>query len=52
MDDKVKIGETIAYIYTNDESKLRGASNNFLEAYTIGRKMFNKGSAVLGIMTK
>ena len=52
MDDKVKIGETIAYIYTNDESKLKGASNNFLEAYTIGRKMFNKGSAVLGIMTK
>lgn len=52
MDDKVKNGETIAYIYTNDESKLKGASNNFLEAYTIGKKMFNKGSAVLGVMTK
>ena len=52
MDDKVRSGETIAYIYTNDESKLKGASNNFLEAYTIGKKMFNKGSAVLGVMTR
>lgn len=52
MDDYVKAGDTIAYIYTNDESKINGASKNIMEAYTIGKKMFSKGSAILAVMTK
>lgn len=52
MDDFVKKGETLAYIYSNDEEKINGASKNIIEAYTLGRKMFSKGSSVLGIMTK
>lgn len=52
MDDYVKAGDTIACIYTNDESKINGASKNIMEAYTIGKKMFSKGSAILAVMTK
>lgn len=52
MDDYIKKGETIAYIYTNDESKINGASKNILDAYALGKKMFSKGSAILAVMTK
>ena len=52
MDDYIKEGDTIAYIYTNDESKINGASKNIIESYMIGKKMFSKGSAILAVMTK
>ncbi len=52
MDDFVKEGETIAYICTDYEEKINGAVNNVLESYTIGGKMFSKGSSVLGILTR
>ena len=52
MDDRVEEGEVIAYVYSNNEEKLKGAAVNISEAYTIGRKLFSKGSVVLGVMTK
>ena len=52
MDDRVKKGETVAYVYSNDEEKLKGAATNVAESYIIGRKLFSKGSVVLGVMTK
>lgn len=52
MDDFVKEGETIAYVCTDYEEKINGAVNNVLESYTIGGKMFSKGSSVLGILTR
>lgn len=36
--DKVEIGETIAYIHTNDESKIKGATENLLNAFKIAPK--------------
>lgn len=52
MDDRVSEGDVIAYVYSNDEEKLKGAAINVAESYTIGRKLFSKGSSVLGVMTK
>jgi len=52
MDDRVSEGDVIAYVYSNDEEKLKGAAINVAESYTIGRKLFSKGSVVLGVMTK
>ena len=49
--DEVKSGEVLAYIHTNDESKLQGATENIRDAFVISNKKVNVKSRVLEIVT-
>ncbi len=49
--DDVKSGEVLAYIHTNDEGKLQGATENIREAFVISDKKINVKSRVLEIIT-
>ena len=46
--DLVKKGEIIAYVYTNDEVKVRKAVNDVGQAFELSDKRINKKSRILG----
>lgn len=47
MGDLVKVGEIIAYVHTNDESKVEGAISNFADAFEYSEKPIKVKSRVL-----
>lgn len=48
--DFVESGEIVAYIHTNDESKVKGATQNLEEAFQISKKKVNISSRVIEIL--
>lgn len=48
--DNVKIGEIIAYVHTNDETKIRNAIINIADAYKFTEKRVSRKSRILGII--
>jgi pyrimidine-nucleoside phosphorylase len=48
--DTVSVGEILAYIHTDDESKVLGATKNLEEAFSIVKKKFIVKSKVLEIL--
>ena len=48
--DTVTVGETLAYIHTEDESKISGTTQNLKEAFKITNKKINTKSRVLEII--
>ena len=48
--DEVEAGEALAYIYTDNESKVPGAVQNLKEAFKISKKAIAKKSRVLEII--
>ena len=48
--DKVSSGEIVAYIHTDDESKVLGATKNLQEAFVITNRKLNIKSRVLEIL--
>lgn len=48
--DKVQNGEILAYVYTNDETKIRKAINDIGEAYKFTEKKVINKSRILGII--
>ena len=52
LGDYVKIGESLATIYANDEEKLKMANQRYLNAITIGEKTELNHKYVYGIVTK
>lgn len=48
--DKVQNGEILAYVYTNDETKVRKAINDIGEAYKFSEKKILNKSRILGII--
>lgn len=45
--DEVKVGEIVAYIHTNDESKAEGAVKNLADAFEYSEKPIKVKSRVL-----
>ncbi len=45
--DQVQVGEVIAYLHTNDESKAEGAVNNLADAFEYSEKPIKVKSRVL-----
>ena len=45
--DKVQVGEVVAYLHTNDESKAQGAVKNLADAYAYSEKPVKTKSRVL-----
>ena len=45
--DEVKVGEIVAYVHTNDESKANGAVKNLAEAFEYSEKPIKVKSRVL-----
>lgn len=48
--DVVELGQTLAYIYTNDQSKIDGAVKNLKNAFILDPKRVAKPKAILGII--
>ena len=48
--DQIKVGEPLAYVHTNDESKAKGAVENLKTAFKITNRKVKKQPAVLGIV--
>lgn len=48
--DNVTVGETLAYIHTDDDSKINGTTQNLKEAFSITNKKINMKSRVLEII--
>lgn len=48
--DEVKSGEIVAYIHTNDESKVMGATKNLAEAFKIVKRKVFPTSRVVEII--
>lgn len=48
--DIVKVGEPLAYVHTNDETKAKGAVENLKNAFKITNKKVKKQNIVLGII--
>ncbi len=48
--DFVKVGEPLAYVHTNDETKAKGAVENLKNAFKITNKKIKKQNIVLGII--
>ena len=48
--DSVKVGEPLAYVHTNDETKAKGAVENLKNAFKITNKKIKKQNIVLGII--
>ncbi len=48
--ESVTVGETLAYIHTNEEEKLNGTTQNLAEAYKITTRKINFKSRVLEII--
>ena len=50
--DYVEVGEALAYINTNDESKTKGALLNLAKAYEFTNRKIMKNSQIIDIITK
>jgi pyrimidine-nucleoside phosphorylase len=50
--DTVTVGETLAYIHTDDETKVNGTTQNLKEAFTITNKKINTRQRVLEIVNR
>ena len=48
--ESVTVGETLAYVHTNEEEKLNGTTQNLAEAYSITTRKINFKSRVLEII--
>ncbi len=48
--DTVTVGETLAYIHTDEDSKINGTTQNLKEAFAITNKKINSKSRVLEIV--
>lgn len=48
--DSVTVGETLAYVHTNEENKLNGTTQNLSEAYKITTKKINTRSKIIEII--
>ena len=48
--DIVEVGQALAYIYTNDESKIDGAVKNMKNAFELDPKRVARPKAILGII--
>ena len=48
--DSVKVGEPLAYVHTNEETKAKGAVENLKNAFKITNKKIKKQNIVLGII--
>ncbi len=48
--DEVTTGETIAYIHTNDEEKVKGATINLLEAFEFADKKPKVKDTVVSVL--
>lgn len=48
--DTVKVGEPLAYVHTNDESKAKGAVENLKTAFKLTNKNVKRKKAVLGVI--
>lgn len=48
--DQVTVGETLAYIHTDDDSKVNGTTQNLKEAFKITNKKLNLNSRILEII--
>ena len=48
--DEVASGEVVAYIHTNDESKVLGATKNLEDAFKISKKKITPKSRVVEIL--
>lgn len=48
--DAIKVGEPLAYVHTNDESKVKGAVENLKNAFKITNKKVKKQSTILGVI--
>lgn len=48
--DEVKSGEVVAYIHTNDESKVMGATKNLEDAFKINKRPVKATSRVVEII--
>lgn len=46
----VEVGQTLAYIYTNDKSKIEGATKNLKDAFILDPKRVAKPKTILGIV--
>lgn len=49
--DQVMVGETLAYVHTDDENKVNGTTQNLKEAFKITNKKINDKARVLEIIT-
>ena len=50
--DYVEVGEALAYINTNDESKTKGALLNLAKAFEFTNKKFVKSKSIIDIITR
>ena len=48
--DQVTVGETLAYIHTDDDSKVNGTTQNLKDAFKITNKKINLNSRILEIV--
>lgn len=48
--DSVKVGETLAYVYTDDKEKVSGTTQNLIDAFKITTKKLNTKSQILEII--
>ena len=48
--DTVTVGETLAYIHTNDDSKINGTTQNLKDAFSITNKRISLNSRILEIV--
>ena len=48
--DHVNVGETIAYIYTNRQKKVKGANENLIKAFTISQKPVKQKSSIITVV--
>lgn len=48
--DTVKVGEPLAYVHTNDESKAKGAVENLKTAFKFANKNVKRKKTVLGVI--
>lgn len=48
--DEVKSGDILAYIHTDDDTKVMGATQNLVEAFMFSRKQIPFKSKVLAII--
>ncbi len=48
--DQVTVGETLAYIHTDEDTKINGTTQNLKEAFKITNKRINFNSRILEIV--
>ena len=48
--DVIEVGQALAYIHTNDKSKIDGAMRNLREAFILDPKRVNRPKTILGIV--